>query len=131
MVRIKLNKWNPSTAIRNPERIPGFFSVFERHFEGKEWNNENQEKFQIQLIRYKKYRPTGMTQEHTALYDNNEKPMSNQQANDIWNYQRDELKKVSFQQTVGYYGYRGRMSANPFLKFGLYYKNERKLSLQN
>ena len=62
MAKIKLNRWNPSTAIRNPERIPGFFFVFEKHFEGKIWNNENQEKFQIELIRYKKYKPTGMTQ---------------------------------------------------------------------
>lgn len=124
MAKIKLNRWNPSTAIRNPERIPGFFFVFEKHFEGKIWNNENQEKFQIELIRYKKYKPTGMTQEQSMWFDENENPMSLIQANKIWAYQRDELKKVSFQQSIGYYGYRGRMSANPFLKFGLYYKNE-------
>ena len=52
--------------------------------------------------------------------------MTIEQANEIWNYQRDELGKISYSNTPENHGWRGRTSANPLMKIGLWYQDDKK-----
>ena len=58
--------WNFSTSVRNPERLPDFLKVAAK-LEGKIWNDESQEKFQILLIQYRLYLDSDNTQSLNKL----------------------------------------------------------------
>lgn len=46
--------WSFSTTLRHPDRVVDFLTALET-FDGKDWNNETQKNFQINLIRYRFY----------------------------------------------------------------------------
>ena len=46
--------WSITTTLRNPERIRNFLIVL-KELEGQEWNEENQVKYQILLIKSRFY----------------------------------------------------------------------------
>ena len=48
--------WSISTTVRNPERLRNFLKVL-KELEGKEFNQENQIKYQILLIKNRLYTP--------------------------------------------------------------------------
>ena len=120
--KIKFRQYGVSTTIRNSQRIPGFLFVLDKYLSGKKWTNKNQEEYQIRLIQHKKYRPSGMTQQQCQYFDGDD-AMTFEQAQKIWKYQRDDLSVKTYGNGPSYYGYRGRMSANPLMKMGLCYND--------
>jgi len=120
--KIKFRQYGVSTTVRNSQRVPDFLFVLDKYLSGKEWTNENQEEYQIRLIQHKKYKPTQLPTGQNQYFDGDE-PMTFEQAQEIWDYQRDVLRVVSYGNEQDYYGYRGRMSANPLMKIGLWYND--------
>ena len=92
--KIKLRQFGVSTTLRNSERVPKFLFVLDKYLSGKEWTRENQENYQIRLIQHKYYKPTQMTSQQDGYFAGDE-PMTFEQAQEIWNYQRDDLGAVT------------------------------------
>ena len=121
--KIKLRQYGVSTTVRNIQRVPGLLFVLDKYLSGEKWTQENQEKYQIRLIQHKFYTPTQLSEQQSQYFEGDE-PMTLEQAQEIWNYQRDDLGVVSYGNGPDYYGYRGRMTANPLMKIGLCYNDD-------
>ena len=105
--------WSITTTLRNPERLRDFLIVL-KDIDGEEWNLEAQEKYQILLIKYRKYGYgssqfyKGLSPKQIKLINDLNKELSVREARDIFN-------------TKGYEdpAMRGRQSINPLKKLGL------------
>ncbi len=103
--------WSITTTLRNPERIRNFLIVL-KALEGQEWNEENQIKYQILLIKDRFYGLTnqfynGLSKKHIELLNGSD-PISYNEAEEIFyskNYKDPAM--------------RGRQSINPIKKVGL------------
>ena len=60
--------WSISTTVRNPDRIRSFLQVV-KDFEGVEFDQDQQIKFQIALIQKRLYKPTGLDNKLAKYYD--------------------------------------------------------------
>ena len=103
--------WSISTTVRNAERVRDFLVVLEV-LDGCEWSFENQKKYQILLIKNRKYGKTnqfynGLNKEHIKLLQSS-KEITYEQAEEIF-----EAKKYRDPAM------RGRQSINPLKKIGL------------
>lgn len=109
--------WSMSTTIREGERIVGFLKTA-CELEGKFWNEENQIKFQILLIKNRQYlnNPDNrqiynkLNSEQCSWLRNKEVEMTYEQAKSIFDSKR--YKDPSM---------RGRQSMSPLVKLGLVY----------
>ena len=101
--------WSFSTTLRNPERIPSFFKTI-CEMEGEIWNNENQEKFQILLIKNRFYVPEekGLNPKQISILNDLSKEMTFEEAKSIFNSKHYNDPPM-----------RGRMSFDPLEKVGL------------
>lgn len=105
--------WSITTTLRNPERLRDFLIVL-KNIDGEVWNLETQKKYQILLIKYRKYGYgsrqfyNGLSPKQINLINDLNKEMSFREAEDIFN-------------TKGYKdpAMRGRQSINPLKKLGL------------
>lgn len=105
--------WSITTTLRNPERLRDFLIVL-KNIEGEAWNLETQKKYQILLIKYRKYGYgsrqfyNGLSPKQINLINDLNKEISFREAEDIFN-------------TKGYEdpAMRGRQSINPLKKLGL------------
>ena len=72
--------WSFSTTIRNPERIPSFFKTIV-DLEGEEWNEDNQIRFQVLLIKNRFYKPTSekLNNHQIAILDDPSYEMSEEE----------------------------------------------------
>jgi len=99
--------WSISTTVRNPERLRGFLQVL-KQLEGKEFNRDNQIKYQIMLIQAKVYKPTGLTPEQKEKYEDPEiEKIPYEMAEEIFRSKQYEDPPM-----------RGRQSVNPLNKLG-------------
>ena len=106
--------WSFSTTLRSPERIIDFLTVAQE-IENEEWTNKTQEKFQILLIKNRKYKPENknLSEESIKILEDVNINMSYEQASQIFyekNYQDPAM--------------RGRTSFSPLKDLGLAYINE-------
>lgn len=107
--------WSMSTTVREAERIIGFLKTAQE-LEGQAWTNENQEKFQILLIKNRLYLCdpdnsqiyNNLNNKQCELLKNKEIKMSFSQAEDIF-YSKDYREPPM----------RGRQSMSPLVKLGL------------
>jgi len=105
--------WSITTTLRNPERLREFLLVL-REIEGVEWNLENQKKYQILLIQNRVYGYGsaqfygGLSRKQVELIDDASKPISYEEAEEIFNAKGYEDPAM-----------RGRQSINPLKKLGL------------
>ena len=104
--------WSISTTVRNPDRIRGFLEVL-KDFEGVEFNENQQIKFQIALIKRKLYKPTGLDEKLSGYY-NSPSDMSEKQAKDIFEHMKEKSTVLADDL-----GLRGRTSIAPLSKMGL------------
>src|SRR3989344_4214341 len=104
--------WSISTTVRNPDRIRGFLETL-KDFEGIEFNENQQIKFQIALIRRKLYKPTGLDGKLSSYYDT-PSDMSDKQAKEIFQHMRKKSTVLNSDP-----GLRGRTSIAPLSKMGL------------
>ena len=103
--------WSITTTLRNPERIRNFLIVL-NEMEGQEWDEENQIKYQILLIKYRFYGLTnqfynGLSKKHIKLLSSPD-PISYKEAEEIFYSKNYETPAM-----------RGRQSINPIKKVGL------------
>lgn len=111
-MEIKKRPWSISTTVRNPERLRDFLIILNK-LEGKKWNTNTQEAFQISLIQHKLYGIgnlqfyKNLTEEEVSIIDNPE-PCTFEEARNI-------LLKKNY---VGGGDMRGRQSFNPLKKMG-------------
>ncbi len=77
--------WSFSTTLRSPDRIIDFLNVA-LLIEGQVWTNEIQEKYQILLIKNRKYRPknTNLSDESINILEDISIDMSYEQAKNIF-----------------------------------------------
>jgi len=105
--------WSITTTLRNPERLRNFLVVLQQ-LEGSSWSLENQNKYQILLIKERFYgygNPqfyNGLPQEQIDLIDDTKKGISFKKAEEIFNAKNYEDPPM-----------RGRQSINPLKKIGL------------
>jgi len=105
--------WSITTTVRNPERLRDFLVVL-KDVDGEEWDSETQRKYQILLIKYRKYGYgssqfyKGLSHEQTNLIDNLDKDISFGEAESIFDLKDYEDPAM-----------RGRQSINPLKKLGL------------
>lgn len=105
--------WSITTTLRNPERLRDFLIVL-KDIDGKEWNSETQEKYQILLIKNRVYGYgekqfyNGLSVKQVKLMDNLDKEISFEEAKDIFDSKKYEDPAM-----------RGRQSINPLKKLGL------------
>ena len=59
--------WSISTTVRNPDRIRGFLEIL-KEFEGTEFNEGQQIKFQTLIIQRKLYKPTQLDEKLESYY---------------------------------------------------------------
>ena len=98
--------WSISTTVRNPERLLEFLKTLKR-LEGKEFNNENQELYQIFLIKARLYKPIDIPIKYQKYYENFNEEMPLSIAKEIFENQQYEDPAM-----------RGRQSVNPLNKLG-------------
>ncbi|OGU18066.1 MAG: hypothetical protein A2X61_03100 [Ignavibacteria bacterium GWB2_35_12] len=108
-----MKPWSISTTVRNPERIRDFLGVL-KHLEGKPFNTDNQEKYQILLIQNKFYKPLNIPIKFQKYYDNPELEIPFKIASEIFYHQDYEDPAM-----------RGRQSVNPLNKLGFSIARER------
>ena len=105
--------WSITTTLRNPERLRDFLIVL-KDIEGMEWTLETQKKYQILLIKYRKYGYgsrqfyNGLSRKQVTLMDDLTKKISFKEAESIFNAKGYEDPSM-----------RGRQSINPLKKLGL------------
>lgn len=110
--------WSFSTTLRSPDRIIDFLKTASE-LEGCVWNNDNQEKFQILLIKNRKYRPENknLSVKSIDLLDDIQHELSYEEAASIF-YEKDYTEPAM----------RGRTSFSPLKELGLaYIDNDNKL----
>jgi len=113
--------WSITTTLRNPERLRSFLIVL-KQLEDKNWNLENQRKFQILLIKERVYGYgntqfyNGLTKEQIDLIDDQTKEISFEKAEEIFNAKNYEDPAM-----------RGRQSINPLKKIGLVVIKDKKI----
>ena len=106
--------WNFSTSVRNPERLPDFLKVAAK-LEGKIWNDESQEKFQILLIQYRLYLDSDNTQSLNKLSEEQKSWLIDKTHEMTF----DEAQSIyRAKDYVGGGAMRGRQSMNPLKKLG-------------
>lgn len=114
--------WSMSTTIREAERIVGFLSTAQE-MDGEEWTKNNQEKFQILLIKNRQYLNDpdntqiyhNMNEEQKKLLASKEIEMTFEQAADIFYSKKYNDPPM-----------RGRQSMSPLVKLGLvFYINKK------
>src|SRR3990167_1013697 len=108
-----MKPWSISTTVRNPERIRNFLKVL-KFLEGKSFNTDNQEKYQILLIQNKFYKSTNIPTKFQEYYDNSELEMPYGVAEEIFYHQNYQDPAM-----------RGRQSVNPLNKLGFCIARER------
>ena len=81
--------WSISTTVRNPDRIRSFLEVL-NDFEGIEFDEKQQVKFQITLIKRKLYKPNGLSPNLESYYLS-PKNMTDKEANEIFEHMKEEL----------------------------------------
>ena len=99
--------WSISTTVRNPERLREFLRVLSE-FEGRPFDADAQREYQIRLIQEGLYRPTKVPSELASRYNDPTKPLSFDDAKQIFEYQKYKDPPM-----------RGRQSVNPLNKLGL------------
>jgi len=104
--------WSISTTVRNPDRIRGFLEVLKK-FEGVEFDEKQQIKFQTALIRRKLYKPIGLPKKLENYYDS-PLNMTAKQAKEIFEHMRKKSTVLDDDP-----GLRGRTSIAPLSKMGL------------
>lgn len=104
--------WSITTTLRNPDRLRSFLSVL-KNLEGQDWDESNQEKYQILLIMNRLYGfgnqqfYNGLPDKFVDLLNNTEKDISFETATEIFKLKNYESPAM-----------RGRQSINPLKKFG-------------
>jgi len=82
--------WSVTTTLRNPERLRDFLIVL-KNIDGEAWNLETQKKYQILLIKYRKYGYgsrqfyNGLSPKQINLINDLNKEISFREAEDIFN----------------------------------------------
>lgn len=105
--------WSITTTLRSPERLRDFLIVL-KDIDGEEWDLETQKKYQILLIKYRKYGYgssqfyKGLSPKQINLINDLNKEISIKEAKDIFNRKGYEDPAM-----------RGRQSINPLKKLGL------------
>lgn len=113
-----LKPWSITTTVRNPERLRDFLIALQP-LVGREWNTENQEKYQKQLIKNRLYGYgnqqfyNGLPREIVVLVSNADKVIDDATVDRIV-----ELKRYKD------FDMRGRQSLNPLTKFGFAFIDE-------
>ena len=112
-----LNKklWSISTTVRNPYRILEFARII-KQFEGCKWDEENQIKYQIELIRNRIY-GYGNPQFINSLDPNLKKNFNDPD----YELSYKEAEKILLFKNYKDPSMRGRQSINPLKKMGLVY----------
>jgi hypothetical protein len=100
-----------STTLRNPHRIIDFIQILSE-LEGEKWNNKTQEKYQILLIKNRKYIPSleGLSNKNEKILKNIEKKMT-----------YNEARKIFYEKEYQDGAMRGRTSFSPLKELGLAY----------
>jgi hypothetical protein len=98
--------WSISTTVRNPERLRDFLRVL-KQLEGQPFNENNQVKYQILLIKERIYKPSKIPQKYTKYYESPKEEIPYEIAAEIFHYQEYEDPPM-----------RGRQSVNPLNKLG-------------
>ena len=104
--------WSISTTVRNPDRIRSFLQVV-KDFEGVEFDQDQQIKFQIALIQKRLYKPTGLDNKLAKYYDS-VSDMSIKHAQEIFKHMTNKSSVLKDDP-----GFRGRTSIAPLSKMGL------------
>jgi len=104
--------WSISTTVRNPDRIRGFLGVL-KDFKGVEFDEKQQIKFQIVLIKRKLYKPLRLSSKLESYYDS-PSDMTDKQSKEIFEHMRKESTVLDDDP-----GFRGRTSIAPLSKMGL------------
>ena len=112
-----LKAWSITTTVRNPERLKDFLIALQP-LVGKEWTNENQERYQKLLIKKRLY-GYGSQQFYNGLPDNIVKLINNidEVIDDA------TVDRVVEAKNYKDFAMRGRQSINPLTKFGFAYIN--------
>jgi len=105
--------WSISTTVRNPERLRDFLRIL-RTLEGENFDNDNQIKYQILLIKERLYRPTKIPLKYKDLFADLRKEITFEIAREVFEYQNYEDPPI-----------RGRQSVNPLNKLGFSIARER------
>ncbi len=105
--------WSISTTVRNPDRILPFLTTLQE-MDGEEFDEAGQIKFQTLLIKNKLYKPTGLSQEMLAYYENESSTIPFNIAETIFSHMRSRSRELQNDP-----GLRGRTSAAPLTKMGL------------
>ena len=117
--------WSITTTLRDPERLRSFLMVL-KQLEKKNWNLENQKKYQILLIKERVYGYGNkqfynkLTQKQIQLIDDQTKEISFKKAEEIFNSKNYKDPAM-----------RGRQSINPIKKFGFVAVKAKKYLLLN
>lgn len=117
--------WSMSTTVREAERIVGFLKTA-IELDGKIWNHDNQERFQVLLIKNRQY----LNNVENAQTFNN---LSDEQSKLL----RDKSLCISYEQAREIFDakeykdppMRGRQSMSPLTKLGLVYIVKGKISV--
>lgn len=106
--------WSFSTTLRSPDRIIDFLNVA-LEIDGQEWTNSIQEKYQILLIKSRKYKPEhgNLSEESIKILEDISIEMSYEQA-----------EKIFYEKKYQDPAMRGRTSFSPLKDLGLAYINE-------
>ena len=117
--------WSISTTLRNPERLRNFLITLQE-MEGQKWNKDNQINFQIRLIKNRFYGfgntlfYNDLTQNQIDLVDDITKPISFEQATEIFNQKQYTDPAM-----------RGRNSYKALEKIGLVFLIDKKIKITN
>lgn len=106
--------WSISTTLRSPERILKFLKIL-KMLENKNWDKENQMKFQILLTQYREYKPLkkGLSDENINILDDVFYEMTFEEAKNIFDEKEYQDPPM-----------RGRTSFSPLKELGLAYIDE-------
>jgi len=66
--------WSISTTVRSPERLREFLRVL-KHLEGQEFDEDNQIKYQILLIKERIYKPTNIPRRYNEYFEESPKSL--------------------------------------------------------
>ncbi|GIV08827.1 MAG: hypothetical protein KatS3mg019_0918 [Fimbriimonadales bacterium] len=99
--------WSISTTVRNPARLRDFLRVLQR-FEGRPFDNQTQQDYQIALIQERLYQPSQIPDEIKDKYRHYEQPLA-----------LEDAKQIFEKQNYVDPAMRGRQSVNPLNKLGL------------
>lgn len=113
--------WSITTTLRNPERLRDFLSVL-KNLEGENWDSVTQKKFQILLIKSRKYGfgsnqfYTGLSPNQVSILEDLSRDISFEEAEQIFNDKNYKDPAM-----------RGRQSLNPLKKLGFVFIKDGKL----